>query len=47
MVLSIVATFFITGYLKRHAASEESAALAADSLHYTSDVVANARRSLR
>jgi len=41
MVGSIVATTFVTGYLKRNAVKSESSALAADALHYTSDVVAN------
>ena len=41
MVLSIVATTFVTTYLKRNAVASESTALASDALHYTSDVVAN------
>jgi len=41
MVGSIVATTFVTRYLKRNAVKSESSALAADALHYTSDVVAN------
>ena len=41
MIASIIATLVITSYLKRHAARAESTALAADSLHYTSDIVAN------
>lgn len=41
MVGSIIATFFLTRYLRSNASRAESTALAADSLHYTSDVVAN------
>jgi ferrous-iron efflux pump FieF len=41
-VVSIAATLVITRYLKRNAARTESTALAADSMHYTSDIVANA-----
>lgn len=41
MIGSIFATLAITSYLKRNAARAESTALAADSLHYTSDIVAN------
>ncbi len=41
MILSIVATLSITAYLKRHAVRSESSALAADALHYTTDVAAN------
>jgi ferrous-iron efflux pump FieF len=41
MVVSIVATIAITTYLKRNAVRSESSALAADALHYTSDIVAN------
>ena len=41
MIASIIATFFITTYMKRNAARTESSALAADALHYTSDVVSN------
>lgn len=41
MIGSIVATIFITRYMKRNAVSSESSALAADALHYTSDIVAN------
>jgi ferrous-iron efflux pump FieF len=41
MVASIVATIFITAYMKRNAARTESSAIAADALHYTSDIVAN------
>jgi ferrous-iron efflux pump FieF len=41
MIASIAATVAITAYLKRNAVAEESSALAADALHYTSDVVAN------
>jgi cation diffusion facilitator family transporter len=41
MVASIVATVFITAYMKRNAARTESSAIAADALHYTSDIVAN------
>lgn len=42
MVASIVATIFITAYMKRNAAKTESSAIAADALHYTSDVISNA-----
>jgi ferrous-iron efflux pump FieF len=42
MVGSIAATLVITRYLRRNAAQSESTALAADSVHYTSDIVANA-----
>ena len=42
MLVSIGATLVITRYLKRNAARTESTALAADSMHYTSDIVANA-----
>ncbi|HEX7706541.1 MAG TPA: cation diffusion facilitator family transporter [Thermoanaerobaculia bacterium] len=41
MLVSIVATIAITTYLKRNAVRSESTALAADALHYTSDIVAN------
>jgi cation diffusion facilitator family transporter len=41
MLLSIVATIGITTYLKRHAVRSESSALAADALHYTTDIAAN------
>jgi cation diffusion facilitator family transporter len=41
MILSIVATIFITRALKRTAVREESSALAGDAVHYTSDIVAN------
>jgi ferrous-iron efflux pump FieF len=41
MIVSIAATLVITRYLKRNAAQTESTALAADSMHYTSDIVAN------
>jgi ferrous-iron efflux pump FieF len=42
MVGSIVATLLITTYMRRNAARTESSAIAADALHYTSDVVSNA-----
>lgn len=42
MIGSIVATLLITAYMKRNAAQTESAAIAADAVHYTSDVIANA-----
>jgi cation diffusion facilitator family transporter len=42
MIGSIVATTFITAYLKRNAVQSESSALAGDALHYTSDVISNA-----
>ncbi|HET7436601.1 MAG TPA: cation diffusion facilitator family transporter [Thermoanaerobaculia bacterium] len=38
---SIVATIVITRYMKRNAVSSESSALAADALHYASDIIAN------
>jgi ferrous-iron efflux pump FieF len=41
MIASIIATIAISRYLKRNAAATESTALAGDSLHYTSDIVAN------
>jgi ferrous-iron efflux pump FieF len=41
MVASIIATIFITAYMKRNAARTESSAIAADALHYTSDIVSN------
>lgn len=41
MIISIVATVGITAYLKRNAVQAESSALAADSLHYTSDIISN------
>jgi cation diffusion facilitator family transporter len=41
MIASIVATIFVTAYLKRNAARSESSALAGDALHYTSDIVSN------
>lgn len=41
MVASIVATIAITAYLKKNAVRSESAALAGDALHYTSDIAAN------
>lgn len=41
MLASIVATLVITAYLKRNAVRSESSALAADSLHYTSDIISN------
>lgn len=41
MIASIIATIAITRYLRKNAAREESTALAADSLHYTTDIVAN------
>lgn len=41
MIVSIAATTVITTYLKRNAVKSESAALASDALHYTSDVIAN------
>jgi len=41
MVLSIIATIFITRALKRTAVREESNALAGDAIHYTSDIIAN------
>lgn len=41
MVGSMIATFFVTRYMKRNAVQTESTALAADSMHYTSDFVAN------
>lgn len=42
MVVSIIATVIITRYLKGHAASTGSSALAGDALHYLSDIIANA-----
>lgn len=41
MLLSTVASVAIAGYLQRSAASQDSSALAADGLHYSSDVAAN------
>ena len=41
MAASIVVTIAITAYLRRNAARSESAALAGDALHYTSDIAAN------
>jgi len=41
MVASIVATILITTYLRRNALRAESSALAADSIHYTSDIISN------
>jgi ferrous-iron efflux pump FieF len=41
MIVSISATVFITAYMKRSAARTESTAIAADALHYTSDVISN------
>jgi len=41
MVASIIATIFITAYMKRNAARTESAAIAADATHYTSDIISN------
>ena len=41
MIISIVASALITRYLQKHASREESTALAADAVHYSSDVVAN------
>jgi ferrous-iron efflux pump FieF len=41
MAASICVTIGISAYLRRNAARSESAALAGDALHYTSDVVAN------
>lgn len=42
MIASIAATIIITSYLKRNAVQAESSALAADSVHYTSDIISNA-----
>jgi ferrous-iron efflux pump FieF len=41
MVVSIAVTIVIATYLKRKAVESESVALAADTLHYTSDIIAN------
>lgn len=41
MIASIVATTFVTRYLKKNAVQSESSALASDALHYTSDVISN------
>jgi ferrous-iron efflux pump FieF len=41
MIASIVVTIAIAAYLKKNAAQSESAALAGDALHYTSDIAAN------
>jgi len=41
MVASIAVTIAITIYLKRNASRQDSRALAADALHYTTDIVAN------
>jgi ferrous-iron efflux pump FieF len=41
MIASIIATTFVTRYLKRNAVQSESSALAGDALHYTSDVISN------
>lgn len=41
MIGSTVASVIITRYLSKNAAREESSALAADAVHYNSDVVAN------
>jgi len=41
MAASIAVTIGITAYLKKNAARSESAALAGDALHYTSDIAAN------
>ena len=41
MVASIVATILITTYMKRNAARTESSAIAADAVHYTSDIISN------
>jgi ferrous-iron efflux pump FieF len=41
MIASIIATIFITAYMKRNAARTESSAIAADAVHYTSDIVSN------
>jgi ferrous-iron efflux pump FieF len=41
MAASLVATVFITRYLKKNAVRSESTALAADALHYMSDFLAN------
>ncbi len=41
MVGSIIATTFVTTYLKKNAARSESVALSSDALHYTTDVASN------
>ena len=41
MIISIVVSAILTRYLNTNAAKEESSALAADAIHYNSDVVAN------
>ncbi len=41
MLLSMAVTVVLTTYLKRNAVKADSAALAGDALHYTSDLVAN------
>lgn len=41
MIGSMIATGFVTAYMRKNAVQTESTALAADSLHYTSDFVSN------
>lgn len=41
MIGSMVVTGFVTAYMRRNAIQTESTALAADSLHYTSDFISN------